>query len=222
MWVRASSVERLAVSGFVLAGGLSSRMGTDKALLEFCGRPMVEIAVAILREFCAEVSIAGNRDDLGRFAPVVHEGRIEAGPAAGVEAGLGAAAEEWAVFVPVDVPLVPAALLQRWVSAAMGRGFAASYLMVNGSKQPTFCAVRRECVGTFSAALDGGERRLAEILRRVPGGCWCCDVAVCVEGASISAEGMELLFSNVNTPEDKAKAERYAQVLRHTGAGDCL
>ncbi len=210
------------MSGFVLAGGLSSRMGTDKALLEFCGRPMVEIAVATLRDFCAEVSVAGNRDDLERFAPVVHEVRIEAGPAAGVEAGLRAATEDWAVFVPVDVPLVPAALLQRWVSAVIERDCAASYLVVNGNKQPTFCAVRRECVGTFSAALDGGERRLAEILRRVPGGCWCCDVAECVEGALIPAEEMELLFSNVNTPEDRAAAERYARGLRHTGAGDPL
>jgi molybdopterin-guanine dinucleotide biosynthesis protein A len=205
MWVRASSVERLAVSGFVLAGGLSSRMGTDKALLEFCGRPMVEIAVETLREFCAHVAIAGNREDLGRFAPVVHESRMEAGPAAGVEAGLRAAAQEWAVFVPVDVPLVPAALLQRWVSAAMGRGFAASYLMVNGSKQPTFCAVRRECVGTFSTALDEGERRLGEILRRVPEGFWCADAAQFARRPAL--EEMERMFQNVNTLEDLAAAE---------------
>jgi molybdopterin-guanine dinucleotide biosynthesis protein A len=215
-------MERLAVSGFVLAGGLSSRMGTDKALLEFCGRPMVEIAVATLREFCTDVAIAGNRNDLGRFAPVVHEGRVEAGPAAGVEAGLRAAGENWAVFVPVDVPLVRAALLRRWVRAVLGRECAASYLMVNGSKQPTFCAVRRECAGTFSAALDAGERRLAEILRRVPGGCWCCDAAEFVEGGSVPAEQMELLFSNVNTPKDLAAAELYARRLRHTGAGESL
>ena len=82
---------KLPVHGFVLAGGKSSRMGTDKALLEFCGRPLVEIAVEKLREFCAEVSIAGNRDDLSVFAPVAHETRVDCGPAAGIEAGLKAA-----------------------------------------------------------------------------------------------------------------------------------
>ena len=207
------------MSGFVLAGGLSSRMGTDKPLLKFCGRPMVEIAVAKLREFCAEVSIAGNRDDLARFAPVVHEQRIEAGPAAGVEAGLRAAEQAWTMFVPVDVPLVPAALLQKWMLEVLRRGCDASYLMVHGRKQPTFCAVRRDCVEAFSAALNEGERRLAEILRRVPatgaGQLWCCEAGEFREDEP-GSNGTEFLFRNINTPMDREAAEAWVteQVAR--------
>lgn len=203
------------MSGFVLAGGQSSRMGTDKALLEFCGKPLVENAAMTLRGFCAEVSIAGNRDDLLRFAPVVHESRVEAGPAAGVEAGLRAASQEWAMFLPVDVPMVPATLLYAWIRAVLNRGCAASYLMVEGRKQPTFCAVRRECLEVFSTALDGGERRLAEILKSVPGSAmgelWCCDASVFLHDEFASRDHMELLFSNINTPADKAAAERWCQ-----------
>ena len=81
--VRASDVGVLPVHGFVLAGGRSVRMGKDKALLQFSGRPMVKIAVEKLREFCAEVRIAGSREDLSGFAPVVMDESEEAGPAAG-------------------------------------------------------------------------------------------------------------------------------------------
>ena len=112
---------KVPVHGFVLAGGKSSRMGEDKALLRFCGRPMVEIAVEKLRGFCEEVTIAGNREDLAGFAPVVRESRTGVGPAAGVEAGLGAARQEWAMFLPVDVPLVPEELLRRWAQRRYGR-----------------------------------------------------------------------------------------------------
>ena len=120
----------LPVHGFVLVGGKSSRMGVDKALLPFAGRPMVEIAVAKLREFCADVSVAGNREDLAGSAPVVREDRVDVGPAAGIEAGLKAAGQEWVMFVPVDVPLVPGELLRRWAEAVMAKGCVASYLVV--------------------------------------------------------------------------------------------
>ena len=96
-------------------------MGTDKALLELGGAPLVEIAVEKLRTFCEHVSVSGNREDLARFAEVVPETRTGEGPAAGIEAGLRAAREDWAMFVPVDVPLVPAELLRRWCEEAQQR-----------------------------------------------------------------------------------------------------
>ena len=154
---------RLPVHGFVLAGGKSSRMGEDKALLRFCGRPMVEIAVEKLRGFCAEVSIVGNREDLVEFAPVVREERVDVGPAAGIEAGLKASRQDWAMFVPVDVPLVPGELLRRWAEEALRVGMSVSFLGVSG-KQPAFCLLQRRRLGAFAQALDSGERRLEVLL----------------------------------------------------------
>ena len=82
-------------------------MGQDKALLRFRGRPMAEIGVEKLREFCAAVSISGNREDLSGFAPIVAEERLDAGPVAGIEAALKCCREPWAMFIPVDVPMMP-------------------------------------------------------------------------------------------------------------------
>ncbi len=153
--------EKLPVHGFVLAGGKSSRMGADKALLKVGGVAMVEIALGKLRSFCAEVSIAGNRDDLCGFAEVVHETRTEIGPAAGMEAGLRAARQPWVLFVPVDVPLVPAELLWRWAAEVLRTersGLTVSHLAAAGD-QATFCMIRSDCaeriyggVGAWRAA----------------------------------------------------------------------
>jgi len=209
--------ERLPVHGFVLAGGKSSRMGEDKALLQFCGRPMVEIAVEKLRGFCAEVWIAGNRKDLAGFAPVVMESRMGVGPAAGVEAGLGAAGQEWAMFVPVDVPLVPGELLRRWAEEAMRVEMRVSYLGIGG-KQPAFCLLRRERLGAFAKSLDGGERRLEVLLNLAAAadGCasWMYDEAELYGGSGDPVPDQETLerwFANVNTPEDLAEAEAWAR-----------
>jgi molybdenum cofactor guanylyltransferase len=195
---------RLPVRGFVLAGGRSSRMGEDKALLRFCGRPMVEIAVEKLRKFCAEVTIAGNREDLAGFAPVVLETRVEVGPAAGVEAGLGVTKQDWAMFVPVDVPLVPGDLLRRWAQAAIGRDDVAVSLLRCGRDQPAFCMLRGSSKRRFSEALEGGERRLAVLLDEASEGrLWVYDL----DGED---EQRERWFTNVNTPEDLVEAEGWA------------
>jgi molybdopterin-guanine dinucleotide biosynthesis protein A len=209
--------EKRPVHGFVLAGGKSSRMGTDKALLEFHGRPLVEIAVEKLREFCTEVSIAGNRDDLSRFATVVREERVDCGPAAGIEAGLKAAKQDWALFVPVDVPLVPGELLQRWVEEVIGlgkNGMGASFLLSNAGREPTFCVVRRDCVARVSEALDKGDRRVDEVLLSIDGSegdSWV--EARCLTGYAKSTPSdleMERWFTNVNTPHDLEVAEAWA------------
>jgi molybdopterin-guanine dinucleotide biosynthesis protein A len=200
----------LPVHGFVLAGGKSSRMGEDKALLRFRGRPMVEIAAEKLRGVCAEVGIAGNREDLAGFAPVVPETRVEVGPAAGVEAGLRSAAREWVMFVPVDVPLVPEALLRRWAESVLGTEGISASLLHYERDQPVFCMMRRDCTESFSAALDGGERRLGVLLDRASGGLrWVCDVGELCGRGRPAIEVDERWFWNVNTPQELAEAEAW-------------
>jgi molybdopterin-guanine dinucleotide biosynthesis protein A len=213
------SEAKLPVHGFVLAGGKSSRMGQDKALLRVRGRPMVEIAVEKLRSFCAEVSIAGNREDLRAFAPVVREERMDAGPGAGVEAGLKACTQPWAMFVPVDVPLVPADLLRRWADEALRVGMSVSYLGVMG-KQPAFCLLERERMASLSRLLDGGERRL-EVLLNLSASAdgyasWMYDERDLYGYPDYQGPDDETLarwFMNVNTPEElsavQADGERY-------------
>jgi molybdopterin-guanine dinucleotide biosynthesis protein A len=207
----------LPVHGFVLAGGKSTRMGGDKAMMPFCGRPMVEIAVEKLRSFCAEVSIAGNRNDLARYADVVQEARLEAGPAAGVEAGLKAARQEWVLFIPVDVPLVPVELLLRWVEEALRVKMSVSYLGIV-QKQPAFCLLQRERLASFSRLLNEGERRLEVLLNQTAStdeyALWMYDAYELYGG--FSGDGtyhgpddktLERWFANVNTPDELVEAE---------------
>ena len=202
----------LPVHGFVLAGGKSSRMGLDKATLEFRGRPMVEIAVEKLREFCADVSIAGNREDLSSHAEVVPEERVDAGPAAGVEAGLKAAKQEWALFVPVDVPLVPVSLLRRWAEVALEMGsngdFDAFHLHVDRD-QPAFCILRRSCAIPFSEKLGSGERRLSKLLHVATKGFHRIGPDELYPTGYPSVETMDRWFMIINTPDDLVAAEGF-------------
>ncbi len=216
------ALPRLPVHGFVLAGGGSVRMGRDKAVLQLGGVPLVAMAVSRLRSFCTEVSLLGNREDLAAFAPVIREQRVGVGPGAGMEAGLAACRQGWALFTPVDVPFVPDHLLRRWATAVLaraGEGCEASYMRSGQERQPAFCMVRARgvsalnavsAVSAVSAALDAGERRLERLLGAVAeaaegGHVWAAEAGSFAEGVGEGEIGR--WFRNLNTPADMAWAE---------------
>ncbi len=209
------TAEHLPVHGFVLAGGRSSRMARDKALLEFCGRTMLSIALSRIGDFCAEIAISGVREDLAPFAPIVAEPQTGMGPVAGLEAGLRASSCRWALFTPVDVPLVPGLLLRNWASAVMDheeQGARLSYLLAQGERQPTFCLLHRECLLPISQAIQRGERRLGNLFH-------CVDAALgpyavqplearpFLPCSASGTQDLRVLFSNINTPEDLSALE---------------
>jgi molybdopterin-guanine dinucleotide biosynthesis protein A len=190
------------VHGFVLAGGKSSRMGTDKAILNFRGRPMIAIAVETLRSVCEEVSIAGNRDDLAEWATVVRELREGEGPAAGIEAALIAASRDWVLMLPVDLPMMSDELLRRWVGMVLAsKGVRASYMEAVEERHPALCLAHRECLPVFREELNAGDRKLTRIFQRFGKGLLVVD-------ASELMEGSEAYFANLNTPEELAAAEQ--------------
>ncbi len=213
-----SNEQKLPVHGFVLAGGKSSRMGRDKALLPFRGRPMVQIAVEKLRGFCSAVSISGNREDLSGFAPVVRETRRDCGPVAGIEAGLRVCTQPWAMFVPVDVPMVPGDLLRRWTKAVVKQdaiGCGVSFLFADGREQPSFCVMRAEHLAHVGQAVEDGERRLRNLLWILEAAdparwLWVCEVetiAVSMLHAEYPSLQVHNWFTNINTEQELLDAE---------------
>ncbi len=142
--------------GFVLAGGLSSRMGRDKALVELAGKPLIAWALDVLRGAGQVARIAGARADLSAFAAVVPDEAVDAGPLSGVCSALRAAEAEWAVFVPVDLPLIPASLIRILVEHARSTGAAVTVASLNGFAQTFPAVVRRDALPVLRAELDAG------------------------------------------------------------------
>ena len=104
------------VTAYVLAGGASSRMGSDKAAVKVEGQSLLQIAVAKAKAVCEEVFILCGEDAsrAGELAPAVLDLRPGCGPLSGVEAALAHTQSEWSLFLPVDTPAIPVVLLRRW------------------------------------------------------------------------------------------------------------
>ena len=109
----------LAVSGFVLAGGRSSRMGSNKALLELDGRPLIEHTKSILESVCAQVFILGQRSLYGRFGQCYEDIHPDCGPLGGIHAALLNSSTEFSLITAVDTPFIKAEFLDYLVERAV-------------------------------------------------------------------------------------------------------
>jgi molybdopterin-guanine dinucleotide biosynthesis protein A len=150
-----------SLAGFVLAGGRSSRMGQNKALLPLERIPLVQRAVAKLRRLTPEVSILGARPELAPFAPLVRDLRESCGPLGGMEAALSHTSCDWSLILPVDMPFVPTALLRCWADTVLTQPSArVACFVVDGVPQPALCLLHREMLPFVTDAAQQGMFKL--------------------------------------------------------------
>jgi len=151
--IRLNLKERTKLSpmaGFVLAGGKSSRMGRDKARLQLGGKALLEHAIDRLGEVCEVVCIAGNRPDLAAYAPVIQDRYADCGPLGGIHAALLQSRHDWNIFLPVDVPLLPAAFLHAMAEAATQSHAVAVIAEHDGMLEP-LCALYHRDLAPYLA-----------------------------------------------------------------------
>ncbi len=207
----------LAVAGYVLAGGKSSRMGSDKALVPLSGKPLIEHAVAKLRRICIEVAILSANPQLSEYAPLVPDLHPGCGPIGGIEAALAHSSRDWNLILPVDLPFLPGVFLERWVSACCTSrgGLKLSLFRVGERPQPTLLMVHRDVASSLAGALERGEYQLFQALGAAAG-----EIAdregrpfgQVIENRTVRAEDADW-FANLNTPDDVAAAESRQNLL---------
>jgi len=165
------------LSGVVLAGGGSRRMGTDKALLRLpagAGPRLVDLAVAVLAGCCDDVVVAaGDRRRIdGLAVPQVPDAVPGAGPLGGVLAGLARARHPLVAVLAVDQPGAEAAvfrlLASRWAGGAAvvpragGRLQPLSAVWAVSAAEPLAALLARGARSAAGAALDLGAQVVEE------------------------------------------------------------
>lgn len=107
------------VSAAVLAGGYSRRMGSDKAMLEVGGLPLLGRVLAVLNQLSDDVYVVGERPAYHDFgAPVVADAYVSAGTLGGIATALRTAKHEYLVAVACDMPFLSLPLLQAIAAEA--------------------------------------------------------------------------------------------------------
>lgn len=231
------------VGGYILAGGKSSRMGRDKALMELAGKPLIRHAVKKLRRVCMDVRILTDNEEFAAFAPIVRDIHPGCGPMSGMEAGLRHSVFEWNLFMAVDMPFLPSAFLFHKVRSLLliekrrAMGARVRMYKVEGRAQPGFCLLHKDLAPFLTESLERGEYKLLPALEAAgravaerngfgPGkGFWCVpfggfqstggkgDREAWMSTTEAQQRAKPLWFANLNTPEEFAEAERHVDAL---------
>ncbi|HEU5410850.1 MAG TPA: molybdenum cofactor guanylyltransferase [Candidatus Acidoferrales bacterium] len=211
------NLPREAIGTFILAGGRSSRMGSEKGLLPFAGKPLV-LRMARLVEFAGDAPvIIGPPGKYGGFGfrvmaddqrgGVGNDRRgvgIGGGPLVGICTALRIATRGWNLIVACDLPF----LTREWLEFLIARALdspADVVIPLNERGYEPLCAMyRKRCHTSIAAAFSGGVRKVTDGLA----------------GLTISAIAREewkgfdpsgRLFKNVNTPADYDEARTAAE-----------
>ncbi len=185
-----------AVTGCVLCGGQSRRMGRDKAMLELGGAPLVEGALQVLRGISErQLLLSGSTERYPQFGvEQLTDSLPGAGPLGGLLAALEAATTPWVALLGCDQPRVDRSTYRALLAHAEREGAELCLLESEHGLEPTIGVYRRALAGRVRACLEAGERRMISI-----------HASARVATLAIGAGPLEVAL-NVNTPEDFRRA----------------
>jgi molybdopterin-guanine dinucleotide biosynthesis protein A len=192
------------LTAFILAGGKSTRMGTDKAFVKYGGRTLLARVLELARSIAPRVFIVGSREKFAPFAPVVEDIFRECGPLGGIHAALKTSSTELNLMLAVDTPFISSAFLQYLISRAQGAHEATVIVPRSGGRRQPLCAIyRREFADVAEIALRAGQNRIDRLFDGVQ--------TRMLEQEELEAAGFSpALFRNLNTPEELEAEKRRA------------
>ena len=195
-----------AIEGFILAGGASSRMGRDKALLPLGGETFITRIARALAAVTDSVRLVGpRRAGADAALPVVPDIYQGCGALGGLHAALAACQAPWAAVVSCDLPFVSGALWRRLATLRSADVDAVVPCDADGRAQ-MLCALyaRAVCQARAEELLLAGEMRPRVLAHSVRTRRVAPDELADLTGAP-------LFFMNVNTPDDYARARLKAE-----------
>jgi molybdopterin-guanine dinucleotide biosynthesis protein A len=185
------------VSGFVLAGGASRRMGFDKARLPFGPERIVDRQIRLLRAVCRTVAIIAPPSRFAGTGIQVYEDEISGkGPLGGIHTGLRRARTEFSLFLGCDMPLMEERFLRYLCEQALAtRAMATVPPPWAGGRYPLCAVLRRRALARVGSCLESGQNQVGRFLSRCP--------RRTISKAEFARAGFSArIFCNLNTPEE--------------------
>jgi molybdopterin-guanine dinucleotide biosynthesis protein A len=203
------------VSGVIIAGGASRRLGRNKALQRVGGRTVIERVIDGLVPLTSELLVVVARLEQAEPLPLPSRVRVTTdrypgrGALVGIFTGLEASAEPWSLVVASDMPFLNPDLLRYLIGQITDVDSVVPRL--KGQPEPLHALYSKACLTPIRQRLEDGDLKVASLFETVR--------ARYVDEAAIDRiDPRHLSFFNVNTRADLEKAQRLAPEVDRSGA----
>lgn len=189
------------VTGIILAGGKSSRLGRDKAWEDVGGQRIIDRVIGALQSSCHEVLIIGDRPErqnelsLPKCIQYRSDELKGRGSIGGLYTGLKASDTLWSLVVACDMPFISRELIRFMLSIISKNRCDAIVPVINGRYQPTHALYNSTCIPFIEKNISSGNFRMDSYFDEI----YLEEIS---EDVINSIKGAELSFFNVNTEDD--------------------
>jgi molybdopterin-guanine dinucleotide biosynthesis protein A len=196
----------MEAGAIILAGGKSSRMGTNKALLKVSEKTNIERIVIQLKKLFDDIILVTNEPEAYSFLniKVTTDQYHGKGPLAGLHAGLVASRFEKNVIVACDMPFISSEFARDLVNRI--GNYDAVIPVINGRQHPLFSVFKKKNIERIAESIDNEQLRMRGLLDQLY-------VLYLTEKdlMDYSKESLERIFFNMNNPIDYESAKKWAE-----------
>lgn len=190
----------MEVTGIILAGGKSSRMGTDKGLQQLCGKPLIGYAIEVLSGICSTILISSSSDAYHSLGyKVVADEFPGIGPMGGIYSALRQSKTENNLVLSCDLPFVSNELLTYILEKSKGYQVAVPY-EGNRHYEPLCGFYHLSVLDILSNYIKKGNYKLPDLFDEI-------SINKLVINNELGFYDKDF-FMNVNTQNDLSEAER--------------
>jgi len=203
----ATKPNTLGVTAVVLAGGMSRRLGRNKALEPIGGQPLICRVTDRLAQVAGGLVVVVNEAERATLLPLPSGARVTVdkypgkGSLGGLFTGLSAATQPWAVMVACDMPFLSVALLRHMLS--LREGHDAVVPVVEDRPEPLHALYSTRCLPFMERRLQADDLKIARFFDEVR-------VRYVTEPELRKVDAELLSFFNINTQQDVDRARAMA------------
>lgn len=157
------------ITGAILAGGKSSRMGTNKALLELKGKTMIQHSIDAIESLCDELIISANTNEYSHLNYLVVEDEIKnIGPIGGLHSALKTSKEGLLLTVPCDTPFISSNTFIEIIEKL--QDFDICFAHSKKGVEPLIAGYRTNILNKLESLVDQGLRKMQNLAKEFHAG----------------------------------------------------